>query len=57
MLKFVMFKSWSHSYTTRNYAVNYYKTLEQIPWHLGLKEIKKNDKNFKKLKKKLITLV
>ena len=30
-----MLKCWNHSTTTRNYAVTYYKTLEQAPWHPG----------------------
>ena len=47
-----MLKCWNHSTTTRNYAVNYYKTLEGIPWHLELKELK-NVKNFQKSLKKM----
>ena len=35
---------------TRNYAVTYYKTLEKVSWHLGLKELKKW-RFFKKLEK------
>ena len=30
-----MLKCWNHSTTTRNYAVTYYKTLQQAPWHPG----------------------
>ena len=42
-----MLKWWNHSTTTRNYAVTYYKTLEGVPWHQALKELK-NDKYFQK---------
>ena len=45
MLKFVLLKCWNHSTTNRNYAVTYSKTLEEVPWHLGLKKL---DKNFQK---------
>ena len=27
--------------TTRNYAITHYYTLEEVPWHLGPKKIKK----------------
>ena len=30
-------------FTTKNYAVTYYQTLEEVHWHLGL-EISKNGK-------------
>ena len=36
-----MLKCWNHSTTTRNNAVTYYKTLEDVPWQLGLRELKK----------------
>ena len=36
-----MLKSWNHSTTTINYAVTHYKTLDEVAWHLGLKELKK----------------
>ena len=39
--KFVMLKYLKHSTTTGNYAVNYYKSLEEAPWHLGLKKFRK----------------
>ena len=45
-----MLKFWNHSTTTRNYAVTFYKTLELVPWHLGLKELKKWQKFPKSLK-------
>ena len=48
MLKFVMLKGVNHSTTTRNYALTYYKTLEEVPWHLGQKKLKKLTKIFKK---------
>ena len=35
-----MLKCWSHSTTTRNYAVTYYRTLEEILWQLGLEKLK-----------------
>ena len=38
MQKFLMLQSWKHSITSRNYAVTYYKTLEDDTWHLGLKK-------------------
>ena len=38
----------NHSNTTRNYAVIYYQTLEEVPWHLGLKKYNKEQK-FEKL--------
>ena len=41
-----------HSFTSRNYAVNYYQTLEEVPWLLRLEKTK-NDKNFQKPKKML----
>ena len=50
MLKFVMLNCWNHSTTTRNYAVTYNKTLEEILWNLGLKE-QKITNTFKKLEK------
>ena len=37
----------NHSTTTRNYAVTFYKTLEEVPWNLGPKN-SKIDKNFQK---------
>ena len=46
MLKFVTLKCWNHSTTTKNYAVNFYKTLKEVPWHLGVKELKKLPKFF-----------
>ena len=49
MLKFLMLKCWNHSTTTRNHAICY-KTLEDISWHLPLKN-SKNDKFSKSLKK------
>ena len=49
--KFVMLKYLKHSTTTSNYAVNYYKTLEEAPWHLGLKIFRKWQKLSKILKK------
>ena len=49
LLKFVMLKCWNHSITTRNNAITYYQTLEEVLWHLGL--IKKMLKIFKKLEK------
>ena len=52
LLKFVMLKCWNHSITTRNNAVTYYQTLEEVLWHLGLIKIK-NVKNFQKAWKKL----
>ena len=48
--KMAMLKCWNHSKTTGNYAVTYYKTLEEIQWHLGLKELKQT-KIVKKLEK------
>ena len=42
-----MLKCWNHSTTTRNYAVTYYKTLEEVLWHLGLK-VFEDGKNFQK---------
>ena len=41
MLKFVILKCSNHSITTRNYAVTYNKTIEEVPWQLGLKELKR----------------
>ena len=41
MLKFSILKCSNHSTTTRNYAVSFYKILEEVPWHIGLKELKK----------------
>ena len=38
-----MLKWWNHSITTRNYALTYYKTLEDVPWQLGLEELKKHE--------------
>ena len=35
-----MLKCWNHSIKIRNYAVNYYLNLEEIPWHTGLMKIK-----------------
>ena len=35
-----MLKCWNHSSTTRNYAATYYKTLQEVPWHLWLKKLK-----------------
>ena len=35
-----MLKCWNHSTTTRNYTDSFYKTLDEVPWHLGLKELK-----------------
>ena len=52
-----MLKCWTHSITTRNYAVTYYKILEEVPWHLGLKELKKLKKKFQKAWKKSWKLV
>ena len=52
LLKFVMLKSLNHSIATRNNAVTYYQTLEEVLWHLGLTKIK-NVKNFEKAWKKL----
>ena len=46
-----MLNCWTHSTTTRNYAVNYYKTLEEVPKHLGMKELKKLQKIQKAWKK------
>ena len=45
-----MVKSWNHSNTTRNYTVVYYKNLEEVSWHLGLKELEKWQKFSKNLK-------
>ena len=45
-----MLKCWNHSTTTRNNAVNYYQNLEEVPWHLGLKELKEMTKFSKSLK-------
>ena len=50
MVKFLILKCWIHFTNTRNYAVTYYKTLEKVSWHLGLKELKKW-RFFKKLEK------
>ena len=36
-----MLKCWNHSTTTRNNAVTYYKTLEEVSWQLGLRKLKK----------------
>ena len=36
-----MLKSFNQSTTTRNYAVSFYKTLEEVPWHQWLKKLKK----------------
>ena len=48
---------WNNCTTIRNYAVTYYKTLlEEVPWHLRLKELK-NWQNFQKAWKKLQNLV
>ena len=41
LLKFVVLKFGNHSTTTRNYAVTYYQTPEEFPWHLGLIKLKK----------------
>ena len=46
-LKFVMLNCWTHFTTTRNYAVTYYKTLEEVPWHLGLIKWQKFSKSWK----------
>ena len=46
-----MLKSWNHSTTTRNYADSSYKTLEEVPWHQGLKKFKTWQKFSKSLKK------
>ena len=50
-----MLQGWNHSITTRNYAVNYYQTAEEVPWHLGLIKLKKSQKFLKSLKK-LVTI-
>ena len=44
------------STTTKNYSVTYYKNLEEFPWHLGLKELKKWQKFFKKKLKKIVKI-
>ena len=60
----MILKCWNHSITTRNNAVTYYRTLEEILWHLGLIKITidrsidwlidwKNIKNFQKAWKQL----
>ena len=46
-----MFKCSNHSTTTRNYAVTYYQTLEEIPWKLGLMKLQKMTNIFKNLEK------
>ena len=46
-----MLKSCNHSITTRNNAVTYYQTLDEIPRHLGLIKLKQMSKIFKKLEK------
>ena len=46
-----MLKCWNNCTIIRNYAVAYYKTLEEVPWHPGLKELK-NWQNFSKNLKK-----
>ena len=40
----------NHSTTTRNYAVTYYKTVEEFSCYLGLKELKMT-KIFKEVEK------
>ena len=45
-----MLKCWDNSTTIRNYAVTYYKTLDEIPWNLGQKELQKWQK-FQKAQK------
>ena len=44
-----MLKCRNHSSTTRNYAVTYNQTLEEVPRHLGLMKLKKQI--FKELEK------
>ena len=46
-----MLKCWNHSITTRNNAVNYYQTLEEVFWHLRQIKIKNCQKFSKSLKK------
>ena len=54
-LKIVILKGWNDATTTRNYAVAYYKTLDKVPWHQGLKN-SKNDKIFQKAWKKIMKI-
>ena len=42
-----MLKCWNHSTATRNHAIIYCQTLEEIPLHLRLIKLK-NDENFQK---------
>ena len=41
----------NHSYTSENYTLIYYQTLEEVSWFLRL-EKPKNDKNFQENMKK-----
>ena len=50
IIKFVTLKWWNLSTTTRNYAVTYYKVLEEVTWHLEPKT-QKMTKIVKKLEK------
>ena len=34
--------------TSRNYAITFYKTLEDVNWHLGLEKLKKMTKRWEK---------
>ena len=52
-----MLKCWNHPTTARNYAVTYYKTLKEVPRHLGLEELKKYRKIFEKTWEKLWKLL
>ena len=51
-----MLKSWNHSTTTRNYAVTFYETLEDVPWHPGLIKLKNKYKHFQKDWKKIVKI-
>ena len=50
LVKFVMLKRWNNSITTKNNAVTYYQTFEEVHWQVGLIKCKKCQKFSKSLK-------